>query len=727
VASPLTLALQGGKSERPWTSSGPSWDDLDGADVILAGDALLRECRMTAAMLAGRLPRAVVVRVTPFGDSGPYAGFAALPGVLYGLSGYAYTTGDPRREPLIGPPSIPGYMAGANAYIGTLAALRRRAATGQGDLVEVSELESLAAAHQWTVARYEYSGRIMPRNNSRYDSLHPVCYYACADGTVSVSPSTEDQLTRMVAAMGREDILEDERFKTNFGRITNADAFDAELRPWFEARTRNEIAELFQAFRVPTASALDMLELRAHPQLEARGFWEQREAGSGTVSVPGAPFRLAQPGTPASSRAASRPTAPASSAPLAGIRVLDLTRVWSGPLGTRILGDLGAEVIKVEHPMARGPAALRVLDPIRRTFYPDGEPGTQPWNTNASFNKLNRNKLSLTLDLSHDAGREAFLDLAAVADVVIENYSPRVMGNLGLGFEQLAERNPGISLVSMPGYGLDGPMRDGVAYGSTLDAEAGIASLLGYPGGELQRLGVALPDPVAGMHAAGSVLTALAQRDRTGRGVHVDLSQLESMASLLGDELVTAQVLGQPRERMGNRHPQWAPHGVYPALGEDQWIFIGVTGEDEWAALCSRIAALDDDTRFATMASRKQHEVALDEAVARWTSRQLAGEAMELLQAAGVAAGAVWDAAHLCGDPHLAARGFFLELDHSLIGRHRYAGQPIRFAGSKTVFGTDAPLLGQHNDLVLGKYLGYTAERIDAMKTAGTIVDRPPL
>jgi benzylsuccinate CoA-transferase BbsF subunit len=199
------------------------------------------------------------------------------------------------------------------------------------------------------------------------------------------------------------------------------------------------------------------------------------------------------------------------------------------------------------------------------------------------------------------------------------------------------------------------------------------------------------------------------------------------MANFLGDELVTAQLSGKPRERVGNRHPEFAPYGVYPARGDDQWIFIGVTREDQWQALRSEIPGLEEDSRFATMVSRKTNEDALDKAIARWTSGQPADEAMELVQSLGVAAGAVWDAAHLCRDPHLAARGFFLELDHSLIGRHRYAGQPIRFAGSKTVFGTDAPLLGQHNDLVLGKYLGYTAERIDAMKTAGTIVDRPPL
>lgn len=415
--------------------------------------------------------------------------------------------------------------------------------------------------------------------------------------------------------------------------------------------------------------------------------------------------------------------------PLQGVRVLDLTRVWSGPLATRILADLGAEVIKVEHPAARGPSRIPNARADRATFYPDNDPGADPYNRNAAFNKLNRSKQSLTLDLAKPAGRQAFCDLAAISDVVLENYSPRVMGNLGIGFETLAALNKGIVLISMPGYGLDGPLRDGVAYGSTLDAECGIASLMGYEGGGAQRLGVALPDPVAGMHAAGAALTALIQRRTTGEGQHIDLSQFESMTSFVADEVVGFQLTGQRPVRRGNRHPWMAPHGVYPCHEPDTWVFIGVANDAQWANLA---AALDrpelvSDGRFATILARHSHQDELDSLVASWTRTRTPAEAMTELQAVGVPAGAVHNAAGLHSDPHLRERGFFVRLTHPSAGTHDYPGQPIRFSVAPLAFRADAPLLGEHNRAILGGLLGYSDERLDQLATEGIIADRPPM
>lgn len=415
--------------------------------------------------------------------------------------------------------------------------------------------------------------------------------------------------------------------------------------------------------------------------------------------------------------------------PLQGIRVLDLTLVWSGPLAARILADLGAEVIKVEHPAARGPATIPASSPDRASFYPDNDPGPDPYNRTAAFNKLNRSKLSLTLDLARPAGHQAFCDLAAVTDVVLENYSPRVMGNLGIGYDTLSKLNDGIILVSMPGYGLDGPMRDSVAYGSTLDAECGLASLMGYEGGAAQRLGVALPDPVAGMHAVGAVLTALIQRQKTGKGQHIDLSQLESMACFVADEVVGFQLTGERPVRRGNRHRWMAPHGVYPCRQPDTWVFIGVATDAQWAALASAIGQpqLAGDERFATIPARHAHQDEIDPLVASWTRTHTPLEAMNELQAAGVPAGAVHSAADVHTDPHLRERGFFVRLTHPSAGTHDYPGQPIRFSQTPAVFRSDAPLLGEHNQAILGGLLGYPEERIAEMQAEGIIADRPPV
>lgn len=414
--------------------------------------------------------------------------------------------------------------------------------------------------------------------------------------------------------------------------------------------------------------------------------------------------------------------------PLSGVRILDLTRVWSGPLATRVLGDLGAEVIKVEHPVARGPARVADPDPIRASFYPGNDPGDDPWNRSAAFNKLNRNKLSLTLDLSHPAGLEAMRRLAAISDAVIENYSPRVMGNLGLGYDVLSELNPGIILVSMPGYGLDGPMRDRVAYGSTLDAESGVAALMGYEDGGPQRLGVALPDPVAGFHAVAALLTALVQRRATGLGQHIDLSQLESMTVFVGDAVVGYQLTGVRPGRHGNRHPHYAPCGVYRCSGEDAWVAIAVEAEEQWAALCRTIARddLTSGERFATAASRRTHHDQIDALISSWTATCTPREAMDRLQAAGVPAGAVLDAAGLHSDLHLRDRGFFVRLEHPSAGAHDYPGQPIRFSETPAVFRGDAPRLGEHNRTVLQGLLNYSDDQIAAMDAGGTIATRPP-
>ncbi len=294
----LFLALGAGKESVTLDASGATGADLFGrlcsaADVLIVDDCSLEDAGITWESLHARFPRLVLTDISAFGRTGPYANYEALPGTLYALGGYSYMTGDPDREPLQGPENVPGYMAAATAYAGVVSALFVRGRTGAGQRIEVSAMEALAAAHQWTITRYEYNGRIQPRNENRYDSLHPVTYYACADGTVAVSPSTPDQLDRMMLLIGREELLEDTRFSTNISRIENADAFDAEVAPWFMARTRAEITEACQTYRVPCAPALEIDELIEHQQLVARGYWRTEiHPAAGALKMAGPPFRM---------------------------------------------------------------------------------------------------------------------------------------------------------------------------------------------------------------------------------------------------------------------------------------------------------------------------------------------------------------------------------------------------------------------------------------------------
>ena len=242
--------------------------------------------------------------------------------------------------------------------------------------------------------------------------------------------------------------------------------------------------------------------------------------------------------------------------PLEGVRVLDLTRVWAGPLVGRALGDLGAEVIRIESATGRTPARVP-----RRGFgiYPDGDAAPRPWNRAGPINKLARNKQSVVLDLKTDRGRELFLGLVAESDVVIENFSARVMPSLGLDYPELARANPRIILVSMPGFGRAGPYRDRVAYGPVVEPLSGLTAVLGYGPDEPRSTSIALPDAIGGMNGAVAVLTALQHREETGRGVLVDLSQHEACVNGIGEYVIEQQQTGVPPPVLGNGHPRHAP------------------------------------------------------------------------------------------------------------------------------------------------------------------------
>ncbi len=414
--------------------------------------------------------------------------------------------------------------------------------------------------------------------------------------------------------------------------------------------------------------------------------------------------------------------------PLSGVRVLDLTRVWSGPLCTRILADFGAEVIKVEHRASRGPAAVPDSYARASGFYPGGQAGQRPWNRHGFFNEMNRNKLSLTLDLACPDGRALFLRLVSISDAVVENFSPRVLRNLGLDYPRLREVRDDIVLVSLPAYGLQGSYCHRVAYGTNLETEAGLSALMGYPDGGPQRLGAAITDPIAGVMGAAAALMALLRRRQTGEGCHVEVSQLEAAVNFVGQALVAFQLWQQEAPRLGNAHPWRAPQGCYPCRGQDRWLVISVGSDREWEGLCAAMGRpeLALDPRFATFSARWQHRRELDEAIALWTQGLDAHQAMAALQEAGVPAAAVLDGADLARDDHLHARGFYVSLRHPDAGRHSYPGQPIRLSRTPASFRSDAPCLGEHNRYVLQGLLGLSDEELERLEAAGIIGERPP-
>jgi len=423
---------------------------------------------------------------------------------------------------------------------------------------------------------------------------------------------------------------------------------------------------------------------------------------------------------------------------LSGIRVLEFTVAWAGPMAGRWLGEFGADVIKIEHPTSRGlgmGGALQV-DPnwrrgmlpgpaVRNGIFPDNDPGERWWNRMGWFNKINRTKRSLCIDLKGPGGWAVFEELVRRSDVVLNNYSPRGVKSLGLDHERLRAINPRIVTVDLSGFGATGPEYDQVSWGPILEGASGLAHATGYAGSGPYKQGLAFPDAVGGLHGTVALLAALWERELTGEAVHVDVSQLETYLQFGGELALLTSLTGEAPARRGNRADDAAPQGVYPCRGDDRWIALTVTDDDAWARLAALIGGPDaGDTAFGSLAGRMQHHDRLDALLAAWTAGQDAAELMGRLQSIGIPAGMAMANEDLVNDPHLAERGFFAELDHPDAGRQTYPGFPVHAAGwQPTVRAT--PAMGQHNEEIL-RWLGYDDDAIAELAAAGTIAAAPP-
>jgi crotonobetainyl-CoA:carnitine CoA-transferase CaiB-like acyl-CoA transferase len=404
--------------------------------------------------------------------------------------------------------------------------------------------------------------------------------------------------------------------------------------------------------------------------------------------------------------------------PLDGVRVVDLTMVWAGPFGTRLLGDDGAEVIKVESPQMWD--QLRSLGQIPRE--------TPRWyNMSAYFNHNNRNKYGLSLDLRGDLGRETLFQLLSKSDVIVENFRSDVMDNLGLDFEAVRAAKPDIIYVSMPGHGKTGPEKDYVAYGTNVEQLAGIVSVSGYENDDPMKTGFSYGDPMAGTALVAAVAMALRQRNRDGEAIRIDLAQRENLAMFIGDFLVGYQLSGEEPRRIGNRHVMFAPHNRYPCAGDDRWVAIACETDAQFAALTRIIEQpeLADDARFATNAARKEHEDELDAIIAEWTAARGHYEVMFLLQGADVPAGAVLTIPELVADPHLRARDAWQPHVHPDAGTWEMEAPPWKLSRTPGASRLPAPGFGEHNSYVLRDLLELPEETIERLYAEGIVADAP--
>ncbi len=716
---------------------------LASADVAIVGSSESREVAglYDPRALTERHPHLVVVSITPFGLEGSYADYAASELILYALSGYMMLTGAPDREPIKAYGNLVEYQGGSHAALGALSALRARRFTGgRGQLVDVAVMEAGSfllggveqQAHTW--------GRVIRRSGTRLlgtipEHPYPSTIRPCKDGYVHCHSNNRHR-DLLGALIPHPRLLEPEVIAEMTG---HADEIDAIMDEWLADKERRDIVEEAQALRLPFTEVFVPGEVMHDPRhLERESFVEVEHPGAGTLLQPGAPMRLSE--TPWTTRPAPvlgqhehetgwrnppleppAPTTTPGKRPLAGLRVIDFTVAVAGPIATSVLADLGADVIKVEAPNGRpisGAGAAPLLDGHE----------DRPYDRLMVFNQLNHGKRGITLDVAHPEGRASFLDLVAKSDVVVQNFAPRVMGNLGLDFASLQAANPGIILVSMPAFGLDGPFRDRSAYGPGVDAMSGLSHLTGYDDGPPMKPGNYFCDQNAGMLAAFATVAAVHHREHGGGGQHVVLPMIDGEFQVLGDAYMDVAMNGRERHRCGNDHLWMAPHDVFPCRGEDAWVAIAVATDAQWEALCRVIGRpeLAPDERFATVEARHRNRQATREAIAAWTGERTHYEAMAALQAAGVPAGAVLNAVELLADPHVRAREAFEYVDVPAVGKTPYPRVAFTLERTPAPIERTAPAFGQDNDEVFTGLLGLSRETYANLEERG-VTSKTPL
>ena len=424
----------------------------------------------------------------------------------------------------------------------------------------------------------------------------------------------------------------------------------------------------------------------------------------------------------------------AAKLPLEGVRILDITVAYAGPYATMLLGDWGAEVIRIESTkhfaantrgqVARPSPQMLSVRQSGWATYPDSTPGQRPWNRFGGFHASSRNKLSMTVDMTRPEGQEVLERLVRVSDGFIENNAPAAMDRQGITWERLSAINPRLILVRMPAFGLSGPYRNLRAYGGQMQAIAGLHLIRAYPDLDLSSAPMGLPaDYLGGICGAIAFVMGYRYRQRTGKGIQVEASSTENVATMLGEFVLDYSMNGRVAEPQANDDPSMAPHNAYPCRGNDRWITIACRNDRDWQALCRVVGdeTLAQDERFSDALSRWKNRRDLDRLMARWTVTQDPIELAKRLQEVGVPSGAVMDEEDIFADPQLQARGFWQGLDDPEAGTHRYVTHPWKASNTPNPLRRHPPLLGQDNEYIYKTLLGFSDQEYKRFEELGHI------
>ena len=692
-----------------------------------------------AAAARKRHPHLVVVDVTSFGRNGPWRSFLAPDLVAGALGGAVATTGDVDTPPLKTFGELNFVLSGAYAAIAALAGLRHAREGGGGQRVDVSVHECIASCLEHVFMRYWYHER-MPRADTaalpRRGSLHwsnAYCVMPAKGGAIMVTPTPnfDNQLVWLVEQEAQEDLF-DPSYQEPGNRRAYIDRLMQVLRGWVSGQDVEALFFEAQGRHAPYGWVLPVDKVAENPQLQARDWWTRYPlAGGDSVRGPGAPYHFgatpwrigaSETGAGFSPRTAPPTRSPAKGSaggacpsrertrPLQGVRVLDFTHVLAGPFATRILADMGADVVKVNT------GTRTAGNPPNSIYY-------VIWN---------RNKRALALDMTKDESRTLCKRLCQRADVVIDNFSVGVLERWGVGYQTVAAANPGVVYVQMSGMGDSGPWSKFVTYAPTIHALAGLTHLTGVPGRQDIGIGFSYNDHCAGLHGAVAILAALQARQRTGQGQRVDMSQFEMGVGLSGPTLMDYFANGRVATPCGNRLPydNAAPHGCYPCAGaksdavaDERWVAIACMTDAQWAALkqvmgdpqwarAEALANVDGRLAFAD----------LDAKIAEWTHTLPAEEVMQRCQAAGVPAGVVQTGVDLAeGDPQLKASNFLFAMDEPHpVQKTTFADRlPLHFERTPCNEYRRSRQVGEDNAAVLADWLGMPAEEVCAGEQAG--------
>ena len=671
-------------------------------------------------------PRLSIVRISPWGQLGPWAQRAANDFTLQAASGSVEYRGLPDREPVAAGGRLGDWITGSFAAISALASWRSARQTGTGHIADLSSFEAMIQC--LTVfgdLGSQFFGGLIPRS-VEIPSIEPT-----SDGHIGVCTLTGQQWTDFCAMMGQQELAQDPRYLEGRDRMEHLDYIEGIIQSWTGERTTNEIIELGELLRIPVTPIGNGKDLPGFDHMVERGIFQRTPGG---FLQPRAPWRLEttepvaigrtplldedrEPLLDSLTKAPPKRDAPlgGSDLPFASLRVIDLTAFWAGPYTTSILSDFGADVIKVES--IQRPDGMRFAGSVRNEAL---------WEWSHVFHGANPGKRDITLRLDHEDGLHLLERLIADADIVIENFSARVMPAFGLDEERVKALNPRAIFVRMPAFGLDGPWRDRAGFAMTVEQVSGLAWVTGYADMPLVVRGAC--DPLGSVHTVFAIGLALEERRRTSRGQLVEVALVEPALAVAAEQVIEYSAYGVLLGRSANAMPHAAPQGLFETAAESERVAISISNDDEWRGLCRALDA--DDWRLSDELSTHRGRLAahemLCERLSAWVRTRSRDEVLRLLLAEGVPASASVNNHALTPNPQLASRGFFQTLKHPFTGETRYPAFPATFSGfERDLHRAPPPTLGQHNREILQGELGVDEGEIERLEAEGIIGTRP--